>query len=168
MLRAIKWFIRLILLVAIIFGVGYVYFNYFDSGEILTEAQQEIISTLGQPEQFVLTYLPKGSDEGSEFIRHEVWLYPSAKRKVIFLGGQVVNTEELEIKDDAVYQPTQLKPEDFDSYTSLSSVEKQVGKINLAPLELPGFFGDGVETYASAYAMFIFEDGYLTYMETLD
>ncbi|MCK5416577.1 hypothetical protein KAI92_04070 [Candidatus Parcubacteria bacterium] len=168
MLSAIKWFFRLILSIVIIFGVGYVYFNYIDKGQVLTKDQQEIISTLGRPEQFTLTYVPKGSDKGSEFVRHEVWLYPSTKRKVTFLGGKVVGTEELEIEDDVKYKATQLKIEDFDFYTSFKDVEKQVGKINLIPIEIPVFFSDGVETYASKDAMFIFEDSYLTYMETLD
>lgn len=168
MLKAVKWIIRLILLVAIIFAVGYVYFNYFENTKTLTEAQQDIISTLGPPEQFNLTYLPKGSDEGSEFIRYETWFYPSVKRKVTFMGGVVVATEELEIKDNAEYTPTRLKPQDFDFYSDLDDTKEQVGEINLAPLEIPGFFGDGVETYASKDAMFVFENGYLTYMETLD
>ena len=155
-------------MLVIIFGVGYVYFNYIDNSKTLTEAQQEIISTLGRPEQFAVTYLPKGSDEGSEFIRYEMWFYPSTKRKVTFLGGKVVDTKELEIKDNQEYKSTQLKSEDFDFYTSLNDIEKQVGKINLAPIEIPVFFGDGVETYASKDAMFVFENGYLTYMETLD
>lgn len=168
MLKVKKFFIKLIVLIVIIFVVGYVYFNYIDSGKALTEAQQEIISTLGRPEQFALAYLPKGSDEGSEFVRHEVWFYPSMKRKVIFLGGKIVGTEELDIKDNSEYESTQLKSEDFDFYTGIDDVEKQVGEINFLPLEIPGFFGDGVETYAGKDAMFIFEDGYLTYMETLD
>ncbi|MCK4554085.1 hypothetical protein KAU19_03920, partial [Candidatus Parcubacteria bacterium] len=100
MLKVKKFLIKLIVLIVIIFVVGYVYFNYIDSGKALTEAQQEIISTLGRPEQFALAYLPKGSDEGSEFVRHEVWFYPSMKRKVTFLGGKIVGTEELDIKDN--------------------------------------------------------------------
>ena len=168
MLSIKKIFFQLIVLAVVVFVVGYIYFNYIDSGQVLTAAQQEIIANLGRPEQFAITYLPKGSDKGSEFARHEVWFYTSAKRKVIFLGGKLIDTKELEIKDNSEYNPTQLKSEDFDFYSDINDIEKQVGKINLAPLEIPGFFGDGIGTYASAHAMFIFESGYLTYMETLD
>ena len=81
MLKRGKLFSKVILIIVIIFVVGYIYFNYIDKGEALSADQQEIISTLGRPEQFSLTYLPKGSDEGSEFIRNEIWFYPSRERK---------------------------------------------------------------------------------------
>jgi len=163
-----KWLIKLILLGIVIFGVGYVYYNYIDSNKNLTDGQLEIISILGYPEQFTLTYLPKGSDEGSEFIRHEIWFYPSMERKVTLLGGQVVATDELTMVAGSKYEPTQLRPEDFNFFSSLSDIEEQVGKDNLASVEIPGFFGEGVETYATKDAMFVFESGYLTYMETVN
>ena len=161
-----KFIAKLVLVIIIIFAVGYIYFNYIDNGGALSSAQQEIVETLGRPEQFALTYLPKGSDEGSEFVRQETWFYPSMKRKISFLNGEIVSTEELDIKEGVVYTPTLLKSEDFDFYSTLNKVKKITG--NLEPMELPGFFDEGVETYASSDVMFVFENGYLTYAETLD
>ena len=152
----------------IIFGIGYVYFVYIDKGAVLSEAQTEIKNSLGRPEHFVITYLPKGSETGSEFIRQEVWYYPSQKQKASFLAGRLTDIAELEIPDSASYEATLLNPEDFDVYTSLKQVESLVGRDKLAPLELPGFHGDGIATYGSLGAVFVFENGYLTYIETFN
>lgn len=168
MFKSIKWLLRLTLVIAIIFAVGFVYYVYIDHGVALSEDQVEMVSSHGLPEQFSISYLPKGSEEGSEFVRHELWYYPAKGQKVSFLNGRVVNIEKLELAEGVTYNRTQLEPSDFDVYTSLVSVENIVGKKNIAPIELPGFFGEGVETYASPGAVFVFENEYLTYMETLD
>ena len=168
MFKGLKWLIRLFLVLAIIFVVGYVYYVYIDHGVAMTSYQEEIVDSLGSPEQFSISYLPKGSDEGSEFVRQETWYYPSRKQKVNFLNGRLVDVAELEVADDASYNHSQYSPSDFDVYTTLSQIKNLVGEKNIAALELPGFYGEGIETWASSGAVFIFENDYLTYVETLD
>ncbi len=171
MFKLIKLSINLFVLLLIILGVGFIYFNYLDKGTFLTEDQDKIIETIGRPEQFSVTYLPQATEEGSQFVRQETWFYPSEKKKLVFLSGKVISTENIELKEDVGYDSTVLKSEDFDYFTTLGDVEKIVGKVNMAELNLPGFFdeeSDGLRTYASKEAIFIFEDGYLTYVETLD
>ncbi len=168
MIKTVKRLFTLVFLLAIVFGVGFVYFNFFDKGEPLSGPQEEIIASMGRPEQFILSYLPKGSDTGSEFVRHELWFYPSTKTKVTFLSGQVIATDDLELKEGANHSATSLQVEDFDVFTTVGDVQKLTGGDQLEPIDLPSFFGDGVETYASAQALFVFENDYLTYVETLD
>ena len=171
MFKAIKWIIRLVVLVALVIGAGYVYFVFLNPGQTLTEVQKETIATLGRPAQFSISYLPQDSDEGGQLVRQEVWFYPSQKQKLVFLSGQLIATEDLEVPDNVEYAATMLKSEDFDFYTTLADVEKMVGKLNLAEVDMPGFFDEqesGLRTYAAKQGAFIFEQGYLTYMETLD
>jgi hypothetical protein len=156
------------MVVLIIFGIGYVYFVYIDNGFALSEAQIEIKDIYGAPEHFIISYLPKGSEEGSEFARYETWFYPSLGQKISFLAGKPLDISELEIAENSDYWPSPYNPEDFDVYTSLSQVKKILDGEELAPLELPGFDGDGIKTYGSAGALFVFENDYLTYVETLD
>lgn len=158
----------MVLVLIIIFAVAYVYFVYIDKGMALSQAQLDIKDEMGEPEQFAITYLPKGSEDGSEFTRHETWFYPSQKKKVTFLQGKAVNIDDMEIADDVEYWATPYSPEDFDVYTSVRTVKNIVGKNNLAPIELPGFYGDGIATYGSPGAVFVFENEYLTYVETID
>lgn len=168
MFKFIKKIIFLIILLTIVFIAGFFYYNYFDKGVAISKEQENIITEIGRPEQFTISYLPKGSDEGSEFVRHETWYYPSLRQKVSFLNGKLITTVNLDIEDGSKYNKTLLMSEEFDSFSTKQDIVKQIGEDNLAPIELPGFFGDGIETYASSEALFVFEGDYLTYMETLD
>lgn len=168
MSKIIKILIKLFVIAAIVFLAVYFFYYFKGDSVALSQSQEEMVKSLGRPEQFAITYMPKGSDEGSDFVRHETWFYPSLGSKLTFLAGELVLTEELEIPEGKEYYPTIYNSEDFNFYTNLTETRELLGEQALEPLELPGFFDEGVEVYGSAGAMFVFEEGNMTYMETLD
>lgn len=166
MFKMIKWIMRLIMLTIIVVGGLYVYTNFINVGPDFSATQTETIDLLGLPEQFVITYLPQKGEKGNELARHEIWLYPSKQKKFVYLAGALINTEDITA---TTTDKTVLNPKDFSFYSSKEDVEQIIGKVNLASIELPGFYDqtDEIETFASKEAVFIFEQGYLTFMETL-
>lgn len=169
MFKIIKWIIQLLILILIIGGGFYVYFNYINPDSVYSEAQLEVIDNFGLPESFMITYLPKNLDENPELVRQEVWFYNTQNKKFSFLGGQITKADEIGEAPIAAKQSV-LEPKDFDYYTSLEDVEKIVGKVNMAAIDAPVFFDEteNIETYVSQEAYFIFEQGYLTYIQTIN
>lgn len=129
----------------------------------LSKEQREIVNTLGYPAQFFITYLPQG--EG-DLVRTEVWYYPDYQMKTTFLNGKTFAVEEFLTEDEVV--PTTLKPEDYYFAQTYDEVEDVLG-MPVEPLDfLPGFYEPGeIETYVSKEAIFIFEQTYLTYFQTI-
>ena len=129
----------------------------------LSKEQEEIVDTLGYPEQFFITYLPQG--EG-DLVRTEVWYYPSYQVKTTFLNGKTFAVEDFVIEYEVI--PTTLKPEDYYFAQTYDEVEDVLG-MPIEPLDfLPEFYEPGeIETYASKEAIFVFEKTYLTYFQTI-
>jgi hypothetical protein len=150
---------------ALVMGGFFVYYNYIESSPSFTYTQVETLETLGYPEQFAITYLEQGEAE-NRLVRQEVWFYPTKGQKLSFLQGELVLAEEMEVQPD--YPKTFLTPDMFDIYSDLDDIKKWVGDINLAQVELPVFNDEGVETFMSGEAVFVFEQGYLTYVETIN
>lgn len=167
MFKIIKFVFRLLVLVVIVYFAIFLYYNIFGQEDSYSSAQEEVRKEFGSPEQFMITYLPKGTEEDPELVREEVWFYPEAEKKIIFLGGEKV--QEILFQPTKKAEATSLESKDFTYYSSLEDIEQVVGKVNLAEVNIPGFFyGEGeVETYASRQAVFIFEKGYLTYAQTI-
>ena len=170
MFKLIKLAIKLFVLVLIVVGGMYIYYNYFSVDSAMSETQIETLELMGPPEQFAITYLPQGDGENEHLARQEVWFYPSKAQKFSFLAGVLTGTEDLEIIEGANYSKTTLKSEEFDFYTSYDDLKMKFGESNIAPIDLPPFTDEegDVKTVATEDAIFIFEQGYLTYMETLD
>ena len=158
MKRWIKYVGILILLVIV---SVFVYYSFFSQKE--SENQNEIVDTFGLPNQFSITYLPKGEDE---LIRQEVWYYPEMEMKVNFLGGKILNVEEYIQEGEII--ATSLDPRDFDIYTTYDEIKAIAGE-NIEPLDfLPDFYIPGeIESYISDKTLFVIESEYLTYFETL-
>jgi len=165
MLKLFRLILILIGLSVLVMGGFFVYFNYFDQTPDYSANQLEILDTLGPPQQFAITYLEQGSDD-QRLVRQESWFYPALGQKLSFLGGDLVQNEEMEVQAD--YPATYLTPDLFDIYSTLDDIKLIVGEVNLAPLDLPVFSGEGIETYASKEAVFVFEQGYLMYVETIN
>ena len=162
MIRLIKF----IIFIAILLGGAFVYFNYIASPSLLSADQEEIRGLYGPPEQFMITYVPRGAIENPQMARQEVWYYPKQEKKVSFLAGDLIIADEFKPKEAAV-SGTSLRPEDFDVYMGFDGVAALVGELNLQLMDMPVFSGEGVETYVSPQALFIFEDDYLTYVQTI-
>jgi hypothetical protein len=133
---------------------------------LLSTDQQTIRETFGPPEQFLITYLPQGPSDNPRAVRSEVWYYPKHSKQVSFLGGKTVAVTEFNPKE-TIIGGTSLRPEEFDIYMGYDEVAKIVGKLNIERFDFPVFFDDTVETYASDQALFIIEEGYLTYIQTI-
>jgi len=148
--------------ISILFFYLYSFQNTFS----LSNAQKEIINNLGRPDQFVITYLPQGDEK---LIRSELWFYFSTKQKFSFLGGELVDSEKIK-ENISGRSSTILKTEDFDFYTSFKDIKKRKELSDLNLVDAPVFNDkeNDLQTYVSAKAIFIFEKGYLSYMETLD
>ncbi|MFH0829366.1 MAG: hypothetical protein V1907_04280 [Candidatus Kerfeldbacteria bacterium] len=136
-----------------------------NSGDVVS-AQQEVIDAYGQPAQFAITYVPQESDTASFLARNEVWFYPEIGKKVTFLGGSIASVDEY--VPEATSTATTLSPQDFDYSMSKSDIEKAIGGSGMEAVDyLPGLYEEGVvESYLSAQALIVFEQGHLTYIQT--
>ena len=163
MFKTIK---KIIITLFIVIAVFLLVFLFWGEKRELSGAQKELLDLMGRPSQFSLTYLP--SDGGGTLLRQETWFYPENGEKVIFLNGSLISSEEIKTSDK--YSKTELRIEDFDFYSSVYQIKKLLGPENVTSLDLPVFteLSEGIETYVSADALFVFEQGYLTYMETVD
>ena len=168
-LKQMKWGLAAVIFLLLALLAGFFYFNYFGQEAGLSPDQIEIVEAFGPPTQFSIAYLPVGDDgEGSRFVREEKWFYPAAGMRLAFLSGRLVASDEMELTNGEQYEKTSFRPQDFSYRTTVSDVRRLIGEAELAPMEVPGFFGDGVETCACRKGVFVFESGYLTYMQTLD
>ncbi|MFC1678461.1 hypothetical protein ACFLZ9_01845 [Patescibacteria group bacterium] len=161
-----KFLFKLTILILAIIGGYYLYFYYSGFANPLSSAQTEIRSIYGQPEQFMVTYLPRGTKEDPQIVRSEVWFYPKQEKKVSFIGGEVLDISDFIPEEEIL--PTTLRPEEFDIFMTYEEVAQKIGELNIERFDIPGFFEEGVETFASDKAMFIIEEGeYLTYIQTI-
>jgi len=157
---------KLIFIVLILILLGAVTFYFLASEELLSPSQAEIRKMFGLPHQFVVTYLPRGSADKPQLARSEIWFYPEHGKKITFLAGELVSDEEYLSEDEVT--PTTLRPEDFDFNMNYDDVVAFLGSANIEAIDfLPVFHQESVETYASDQAIFVIEDNYLTYIQTL-
>jgi len=163
MVKTIK---KILITLIIVIAVFLLVFLFWGEKRELSGAQQEVIDLIGRPTQFSISYLP--SDGGGALLRQETWFYPERGEKEVFQNGVLILSEEIEKNDN--YSKTALKTEDYDFYSSVYQIKKKFGTDNVTNLDMPVFteVAEGVETYVSGDALFVFEKGYLTYMETID
>lgn len=130
----------------------------------LSKEQSETIKALGYPNQFVISYYPQGEDD---VVRTEYWYYPDYSMEITFLDGEIYVVEEYKAEDKVAATP--LRPEDYDLYTTLAEIEVIFGEAPPEPTDfLPGFYEPGeLETYISTHAIFVIEQDYLTYFQTM-
>jgi hypothetical protein len=130
----------------------------------LSSDQKKIRDLWGTPEQFMITYLPRGEQE---LVRFEVWYYPKIGNKVSFLAGKLASNDPYQ---GDVVTATRLIPEDFDFEQNEEDVKAVLG--NSKPVEsldyLPAFYEDsGAKTFYSEESIFIIESDHLTYFQTV-
>jgi hypothetical protein len=169
-------FKKLLILTAIIFLAVVIFFFARSQSSAISNQQQETLDLWGNPDQFVLSYLPQegekdeGSGQGNEenrqenLVRYEVWYYLEPAKQVSFLGGETLSIEAW-APEETVPQSTYV-PWDFDFYTNFAELESMLGE-QLHLIDLPGFSGEGLNTYVSSDLLVVLEDDYLTYMQTL-
>lgn len=141
------------------------YFLFFSPSELVSVEQQQLIDLWGNPAQFVITYLPQDAKDGKNLVRYEVWYYPQQGKQVDFLGGKTLAVRDFSVEELSF--TTQYLPWDFDFDVSLQQIKALVNNDELQLVELPGFSDEGVETYANKQLILVFEDDYLTYVQTL-
>ena len=154
---------RLILLAVFILVVVGV-FIFQKSSSNLSPDQKELINLWGYPDQFKISYLPRGEDE---LVRSEVWIYHDQQKQVQFLAGNSIASNSYQPTSDI---QTTLKPEDFSFSQNVEDVGQIVGEGALEPIDfLPGISDDEEEIiiYISPQAIFTIEHDHLTYVETL-
>lgn len=163
MFKTIK---KILITLIIVIAIFLLVFLFWGENKELSGSQKEIVDLIGRPSQFGLSYLP--ADSGSALLRQESWFYPEKGEKLIFQNGDLILSETIDKTDK--YSKTKLNIEDFDFYSSVYQIKKQLGAENVTTIDLPVFSdeSEGVETYVSDDALFVFEQGYLTYMETID
>lgn len=139
-------------------------YSFIKSNNNLSPDQKELIDLWGYPDQFKISYLPKGEDE---LIRSEVWLYYDQQSQVQFLAGKSIASNSYQPTSDV---RTTLKPEDFSFSQDVEEVGQIVGEDALEPIDfLPGISDDEEEViiYISPQAIFTIEHNHLTYVETI-
>jgi|GEM_PF-1398162 len=155
----------------LIMGIGYSFLNNreAESEELPISAQQHVQTTLGLPAQFAVMYLPQESPEGLFLVRNDIWFYPEQGKKITFLGGGIASIEDYQSESPSPVA-TNLKPQDFYYDMTKEEIEEIFGQSNIEAVDyLPGFYEEGeLETYISDSAIFIFEYGKLTYIQTFD
>lgn len=160
-----KKVIKLSILLLILVVVGVLALFYFTPEETLSPDQQEVIQMFGPPNQFTLTYLPRG-EKGNELVRTEIWYYPSHDMQVLFLAGDVFSVDPIEENINPL--PTSLNPEDYEFFMNYEDVSKTLGTMNIEKIDfLPGMFDEEIQTYMSDKALFTIESDYLTYFQTI-
>lgn len=158
-----KKIILLGVLMAVLSGLAA--FFYF-AGTALSDAQQETVDLLGNPDQFVITYLPRGTDDNPEMVRSEVWYYVGMGKQVSFLGGKLVTVEPYQPEGEMV--PTRFVPWEIDVRTDFEEMKDVLGTEAIMSIhDLPIYSGEEVQTYLTPGAIFIIEQGYLTYFQTV-
>jgi hypothetical protein len=149
------------LVILVIIGLGWWW--WFQQSPLSTE-QRNTIKLFGYPADFVITYLPR--KEGQQLVRSEVWYYPGIGKSFSFLGGKLAGAEKY--SDSQNLSPTDLKPEMFDFDSEYAEIEELLGKGNIDLVDyLEGFTDENLKTYFSPKAVFIFENGQLTYLQTV-
>lgn len=130
----------------------------------LSSDQNNIRQLLGNPSHFVISYLPQGE---SDLVRNEVWYYKNSQKEITFLQGKFVL--EKEWSGFNVASETNLLPENFDFYTSLDEMKSIIDCPEIEELDyIPGFSdNDNLKTYYCEKALFIIENGGLSYFQTL-
>ena len=157
-----KLLLALPLLILIIFS-GFLAYRYFLVGTpdpLLSPDQQTIRNEFGPPDQFVVTYMPHGSGTQTGLNRMDIWYYKDAGKKLSFIAGVLSVSEDYSLPEYTL--STSLKPENFNYFMNYSAV-----KNNLSDKEIYRLDYEPVETYASPQALFIVENGRLTYFQTL-
>lgn len=135
------------------------------SASTVSDQQQQTLDLWGNPAQFVITYLPQDSASGSSFARYEVWYYPEQNKQVTFLAGETLAVQDFSSEETVPASP--YVPWDFDFDTGYRQLQSLIGADNLYLIDLPGFSGDGIESYAAQDLVLVLEDDYLTYVQTL-
>jgi hypothetical protein len=162
---------KLLILTAIILLAIVLFFFARAGATGISDQQQETIDLWGNPNQFVISYIPQeeggagDQDDGqANLARYEVWYYLEPAKQVSFLAGETLVIEDW-APEETVPQSVYL-PWDFDFYMSLAELESMIGE-ELHLIDLPGFSGEGLNAYASKDLLIVLEDDYLTYMQTL-
>jgi len=163
--------LKIVIVFALIVGGFYLYYNYIssDTSPATTQAQNEILELFGLPEQFMVSYLPRGEGEEMVLARFEAWYYPRHEKKFTFLAGELFSVEDFKPETKLV-APTNLRPQDFEFSMDYNEVSKIIGYANVKETDfLPGFFGEieKIKTYLSSNATFVIQDGHLVYIQTV-
>ncbi len=155
---------KIILFLSILIILAVILSRISRPGSQISESQQETINLFGDPPQFVLTYLPQQSESGQDLARYEIWYYPEVSKKITFLAGKIIDSQDFESADEM--SAVSFQPWDFDIFTSYQELVDVIGdRPNL--VDLPGFSGEDLKTYATEEGVFIIEGDYLTYVQTL-
>lgn len=163
---AVKNLKRIFFAAAVLCILAFVIISFLPEPKF-SEVQEDTIDTFGYPNQFVVTYMPAGDENDIYLVRTEVWYYPEYDMQVTFSGGEIFNVEDYTPEDPDVL-PTTLKPEDFVFEMDYSNVSQILNTENIDLIDMPGFYEQGVlETYLSDKALFIIENGSLSYIQTL-
>jgi hypothetical protein len=136
-------------------------------GELLSQAQQEIVDAFGQPSEFGLTYLFDSETEYNYLVRTEIWFYPEHQKKITFVAGEIYSVDDIPpVGEEVTY--SDLKPEDFDCFMNYEQVVDRIGG-NIEPLDfVPESFSEyGVESYLGDKVIFVIADDQLAYLQTL-
>lgn len=134
----------------------------------LSAAQNEIRATLGEPSNFVLSYVPRG-DDGEQLVRYETWFYPSHGRSVTFFAGSIVSTDEMPFEAPGETEYSGIRPDELDLTTTYADIQGMVGGAAIERVDfLPELFLEGeVETYMTDHLIFTLEGGSLVYAQTV-
>ncbi len=153
----------------LIFLLGVFFFLNNKPKNDLSADQKEIIQNFGKPSRFTIQYLPFGTER--KLIRVEKWFYPERKTAFSFSGGRLVANYEIDVEKGGQYKKTVLNPADFDYNSTPKDIERVIGerleKTDAVDLSDAGMYGRKIEIYNCSKAVFGFDTGHLTYMESV-
>lgn len=166
MAKTRKPFILVIGLLTIISIIFFVYQSQYQKSteQELSPDQQKVVELLGHPDQFSISYI---ENDNSQLVRTEVWLYQNSDQRITFLKGALISSEIYKSSDK--YSSTPLHPEDFYFDQDFKDIEKIVGRDKLFEIkDFPGISdSNDIKVYGSNEIVFVIENGYLTYIQTL-
>jgi len=141
------------------------------SGPGFSEAQAELIETLGSPTAFQIAYAPSDdidADGATSLRRTEVWYYLEHEQQISFIDGVPVAVQGWEFMPEAPTDYPALSPADFHISMALADVEAILGEPAEEVIIDPALAEeDDTHVYVTESAIFTIERGSLTYLQTI-
>lgn len=133
-----------------------------------TPAQQEYLSTFGDPEGFtILFYEEEVPGGGINTVRLETWEYYSLNIGLTFINGALIAEDPIEIEHSGRLDPMPYRPDQFSAFMSLDEIISATGIENFVEIPLDNNYLDGGVSYFANSLTFGLKNNELLFVEAL-
>lgn len=133
-----------------------------------TAEQADLVQEMGNPEAFILLFYEEEAEFGSlQTVRQETWEYYSTGVSYLFINGELVSTERLDIEQLGSLVPLPYSPEQFSAHMSRDDVLAAAGVDDFIEVPLEKEYLESGDLYYAESLSFGLVDGELRYLEAL-